>query len=216
MIAVTFALPEESRDFLRATRGRRDLAVIHTGMGLDAAARATEALLADLRPDWVLSGGFAGALDPRLRLGGVLVAENFTSPELLARSSGARGTLVSRARPAELVAEKAALFRETGALAVDMETEAIAAACQRAAVPLLAIRAISDTAQTPLPAPLAEWFDLARQRPRPRRLLAYLCRRPSAILPFARFVRGLPVARRALTEALLGAIPLEGHAPSCL
>jgi adenosylhomocysteine nucleosidase len=203
MIAVTFALPEESRDFLRATRGRRDLAVVHTGMGLDAAARASEALLADLRPDWLLSGGFAGALDPRLRLGDVIVAENFSSPALLPRCRSERGTLVSRARPAELVAEKAALFRDTGALAVDMETEAIAAACRRAGVPLLAIRAISDTAATPLPAPLAEWFDLARQRPRPQRLLAYLGRRPSAILPFVRFVRGLPTARGALTRAML-------------
>jgi adenosylhomocysteine nucleosidase len=206
MIAVTFALPEESRDFLRAARDRRDVTVLHTGMGLEAAARATEALLAGLRPDWVLSGGFAGGLDPRLRLGDVLVAENFSSPALLPRCTSPRGPLVSRARPAELVAEKAALLRETGALAVDMETQAIAAACQRASVPLLAIRAISDTAHDPLPAPLAEWFDLARQRPRPRRLLAYLARRPSAIRPFVRFVRGLPIARRALTTAMLGAI----------
>lgn len=207
MIAVTFALPEESRDFLRATRGRGDVRVIHTGMGLEAASRATEALLAEMRPAFVLSGGFAGALDPRLRLGDVVVAENLSTPELLVRSDGIGrlGKLVSRARPAELVEEKAALFRETGALVVDMETEAIAAACHRAGVPLLAIRAISDTAHDPLPAPLAEWFDLAQQRPRPRRLLAYLWRRPSAIRPFVRFIRGLPVARRALTMAMLRA-----------
>ena len=207
MIAVTFALPEESRDFVRAVRGRCDVTVVHTGLGLEAAATATAALLAGPRPAWVLSGGFAGALDPRLRLGDLLVAENFTSPLLLARAAGLeRGQLVSRPRPVELVAEKAALFRETGALAVDMETAAIAAACARAGVPLLALRAISDPAHEPLPAPLAEWFDLARQRPRPRRLLAYLWRRPSAIRPFVRFVRGLPVARRALTAALLRAI----------
>lgn len=208
MIAVTFALPEESRDFLRATRGRDDLKVIHTGMGLEAAAKATAMLLANSRPSWVLSGGFAGALDPRLRLGDVILAENLSSPELIARfpGNGHRGKFVSRPRPAELVEEKAALFRETGALAVDMETEAIAAACRNVGVPLLCMRAISDTANEPLPAPLAEWFDLARQRPRPRRLLAYLCRRPSAIWPFMRFVRGLPVARRALTTTLLSAI----------
>lgn len=207
LIAVTFALPEESRDFVRATRRRADLTVAHTGMGLEAAASATEALLAKPRPAWVLSGGFAGALDPNLQLGDVLVAENFSSPELLARNRGRRGTLVSQPRPAERVEEKAALFRETGALAVDMETAAIAQACQRAGVPLLSIRAISDTTRVPLPAPLAEWFDLARQRPRPRRLLAYLVRRPSAIGPFVRFVRGLPVARRALTAAMLAALP---------
>ncbi len=208
MIAVTFALPEESRDFLRATRGRTDVAVIHTGMGLEASATATDTLLARSRPEWLLSGGFAGALDSRLQLGDVILAENFTAPSLWERvpPNAHRGKLVSRARPAELVPEKATLFRETGALAVDMETEAIAAACQRAGVPMLAIRAISDRADQPLPAPLAEWFDLARQRPRPRRLIAYLCRRPSAIWPFARFVCGLPVARRALTRTLLDCI----------
>jgi nucleoside phosphorylase len=224
MLAVTFALPEESRDFLRALGQRRKVGtkrgwvcgeyagakvtVAHTGMGLEAAAAAAEALLTSVRPAWQMSGGFAGALDPRLRVGDVVVAENFCSPTLLARLDVAatRGALVSRARPAELVAEKAALHRETGALAVDMETAAIAAACHHAGIPMLALRAISDTAHEPLPAPLAEWFDLARQRPRPRRLLAYLWRRPSAIRPFVRFVRGLPVARRALTTAMLGAV----------
>ncbi len=208
MIAVTFALPQESRDFLRAVRRRDDVTVIHTGMGLAPAARALDVFLSKTRPDWMLSGGFAGALDPRLKLGDLIVAENFTTPSLVTRCQGmpARGTLVSRPRPAELVEEKAALFRETGALAVDMETAAIAAACQRAGVPLLAIRAISDSAQVPLPVPLAEWFDLAQQHPRPRRLLGYLCRRPSAILPFVRFVRGLPLARRTLTAAMLRAI----------
>ncbi len=226
MLAVTFALPEESRNFLRALHHRRPVAthpgwwtgrigdaavtVVHTGMGLEAAASAAEALLVGVRPRWVISGGFAGALDPRLRLGDVVVAENFSSPALLARLDLAahRGQLVSRARPAELVEEKATLHRETGAIAVDMETAAIAAACARAGVPLLAVRAISDPAQTPLPAPLAEWFDLARQRPRPRRLLMYVWRRPSAIWPFVRFVRSLPVARRALTEALLRSVEI--------
>lgn len=224
MIAVTFALPEESGDFLRTLHHRRPLAshpgwctgrigdaavtVVHTGMGLEAAATAAAALLASVRPAWVLSGGFAGALDPRLRLGDVILAENFSDVALLSsvHRTSHRGRLVSRARPAEFVEEKAALHRETGAIAVDMETAAIAAACTRAAVPLLALRAISDTAQTPLPAPLAEWFDLARQRPRPRRLLIYLWRRPSAIRPFVRFVRGLPAARRALTAAMLRSV----------
>jgi adenosylhomocysteine nucleosidase len=227
MLVVTFALPEESGNLFRALQRRRAspirrewttgeiggtaVTVVHTGMGLEAAATTTAKLLQELRPAGVLSGGFAGALAPQLRLGEVIAAENFSSPELLARvaASVRRGRLVSRARPAELVEEKTALHRETGALAVDMETEAIATACQQAGVPLLALRAISDTASDPLPAPLAEWFDLARQRPRPRRLLMYLWRRPSAIWPFVRFVRGLPRARRALTAATLACLDGE-------
>ncbi len=221
MIAVTFALPQESSAFLRALRGQRraegwiggsigaaQVLVAHTGMGLESAAAKTEALLAEARPERLLSGGFAGALDPRLRLGDVLAATNFSAPELLTPLGDSihRGVLVSRPRPLELVEEKSALFRETGALAVDMETAAIAAACARAGVPLLSLRAISDRADQALPAPLAEWFDLARQRPRPRRLLMYLWRRPAAIAPFVRFVRGLPVARKALTAAMIACV----------
>jgi len=155
--------------------------------------------------------GFAGGLDPHVRAGDLVVADNFSTPELsgLARAlAGERphhffGPLVTRQDPVEAVEAKAALAAESGALAVDMETAPVAEACLRAAVPLLAVRAISDGAETALPVPFAHWFDRERQRPRPWALVKYLARNPGQIAPFAHFVRGLSPAREALADFLV-------------
>lgn len=225
MIAVTFALPQESQDFRRALqavetvssgtgcllRGRLggvEVLVGHIGVGPEAAARNTAALLAFGRPRFLISTGFAGGLDPRLRTADLLVAENFSAPELVAQSRSLLagnaqaffGAMTSQPQTAETVAAKEALARETGALGVDMETASVAAACQEAGVPLLAVRAISDSARHPLPVPFAEWFDLAGQRPRPLALMKYLAFHPAQIAPFTGFVRGLTPARQALTQ----------------
>lgn len=220
MIAITFALPEESRDFRRAigaVRGEagswrasvsgESVVVAHCGVGPAAAARKTAALLAEHRPRMLIATGFAGALDPRLALGALVLAANVSDAKLLALAEKIApahlGALASTALPVETVAAKRALAAETGASAVDMETAAIAAACARAAVPLLAIRAISDRADEPLPVPFAQWFDLARQRPRALRLVAFLARHPGRIAPFTRFVRGLAPARAAMADFLV-------------
>ena len=221
MIAVTFALPQESQDFRHALHhasavgggrfllgnlGPEEVLLGHTGVGPAAAAENAAALLAFARPRMLISTGFAGGLDPRLATGDLLLAENFSAPALLAQSralTGDRaftGALTSQPHAAESVAEKAALHRATGALGVDMETASVAAACARAGVPLLAVRAISDPARESLPVPFAEWFDLAAQRPRPFALVRYLAHHPTHLGPFVRFVRGLTPARRAFTR----------------
>ena len=211
MTVVTFALPQESRDFraaLRARQGRivgEEIRVVHLGIGPAAASESMRRVLAEGNPRLVVCAGFAGGLEPRLRIGALVVAENFTSPGLLARASGGAvvGALVTRAVPVETPAAKAALARESGALAVDMETASVAEACRAAAVPLLAVRVISDAVDTALPVPFEEWFDLVRQKPRRWGLVKYLARHPGKIRPFARFVRGLTPARRALADFLV-------------
>ena len=225
MIAVTFALPQESRDFRHALRhatavdagtrtfllgniGLEEVLVGHTGVGSAAAAENSAALLAWHRPRMLISTGFAGGLDPRLATGDLLIATNFSAPALVAQSRALLagdphaffGALTSQPHTAESVAEKSTLAAATGTLGVDMETASVAAACARAGVPLLAVRAISDSALEPLPVPFAEWFDLAAQRPRPFALVKFLARHPAQISPFARFVRNLTPARHAFTR----------------
>ena len=110
MIAVTFALPQESRDFrhlLRQARtvgpgrsllgnvGPEEVLLAHTGVGPVAAAEHVAALLAAHRPRLLLSTGFAGGLDPRLATGDLLIATNVSAPALVAHrrslsSSGPR------------------------------------------------------------------------------------------------------------------------------
>lgn len=216
MTVVTFALPQESGEFRKALRmaggrlGGEEIRIAHLGVGPSAASGSIRRLLAEERPRVLICTGFAGGLDARVRTGDLVVADNFTAPTLRVRAQALAGekphrffgSLVTRDLPVETVADKAALAAETRALAVDMETAPVAEACQTAGVPLLAVRAISDEAGTPLPVPFPEWFDLDRQRPRVLGLLRYLVTHPGRVGPFASFVRGLSPARQALADFL--------------
>jgi adenosylhomocysteine nucleosidase len=213
IIVVTFALPQESSDFRRALRGRteKDVQVEHIGVGPAAAAQSIDRILSADRPRLIICAGFAGGLDPELAVADLVVAENLTTPDVLAGVRSRAGTaphcrfggVVSRAETVETVEAKSMLHQETGALAVDMESETVAAACRAAGVPLLVVRTISDAADAPLPVPFSHWFDLRQQRPRQWALVKYLLAHPDRIGPFAGFVRGLAPARRSLAEFLL-------------
>ncbi|MDB6155386.1 MAG: adenosylhomocysteine nucleosidase [Chthoniobacteraceae bacterium] len=221
MIAVTFALPQESHDFIRALKNRQkvdghvrgtlgavEVCVVHIGVGPEMAARQTKVFLLENRPEWLLSTGFAGGLHTRLAVGALLAAENFSAPELLQKCKALPsrlvfGKLTTHPTVVDSTAHKTRLAQETGALAVDMETGAVAEACAAAGVPMLAIRVISDAATDPLPVPMEKWFDLKQQRPRPFALVGFLATHPAAIAPFARFISGLGPARRNLTRLLL-------------
>lgn len=210
-VVVTFARPEESAAFRRklealkkgtcgpmpAWRGRvgeTGVTVIHTGIGPVAAERAIREVIDGEKPCKVISAGFAGGLDPALRVGDTLVSD---SPATL---------LLSRAIPIETPEEKVAAFRTTGARIVDMETAVIAAACAAAGIPLVAVRAVSDSADEALPVPFQYWFDVGRQRPRPLALVGFLLRRPSRVVPFARFIMRLPRVAEALAVAIQGTL----------
>jgi adenosylhomocysteine nucleosidase len=209
-VLVTFARPEESRAFRRRFEkrnstvqtqpelhcgmiGQVEVAVAHTGIGPEAAAVAIHRLFPLAPWTCVLAAGFAGGLDPQLSLGDVVIET---------RPSSEPCRLISRPLPVESVEEKARVFRETGAAAVDMETDTLAAACAVADIPFTAVRVISDPANTALPVPFAAWFDLKNQRPKPLGLLAYLVRHPRGVPPFVRFLRGLSFVAENLAAAV--------------
>ncbi|HEY3898817.1 MAG TPA: hypothetical protein VGM54_09405 [Chthoniobacter sp.] len=210
---VTFALPQESGDFRRALRSRSDwkVGVEYIGVGPAVAKDRIGRLLAKQIPGLIICTGFAGGLDPQLQTADLVIAENLSTPGLISRVRGCLnpgvrchfGGVASRTEPVESVEAKAALFQETGALAIDMESETVADACRAAGVPLLVVRTISDPADVPLPVPFAHWFDVAGQQPRTLGLLKYLATHPERIVPFAGFVRGLGPARRALADFLV-------------
>ena len=212
-VLITFAVPQESRAFRRALgrMHRKEIRIAHIGVGPAAAGESMTRLLASEKPRLVICTGFAGGLRPPLGTGDLVVAENLSTPELVTRvrrhvptsSQLVFGAIISYAEPVESVADKTELAGKTPALAVDMESEAVAEACLTAAVPLLVVRAISDPADTPLPVPFAVWFDIRGQRPRILALLRYLALHPEQIAAFARFVLGLGPARRAIAAFLL-------------
>jgi nucleoside phosphorylase len=226
MIAVTFALPAESADFVRllqqtnvvapqdarSMRGQihgKSVAVLHTGVGEKKCRSQMESFLGRQRLEYLISAGFAGALDEQLQVGDLLLSENFSSPQLLrsahldvADGAPFLGKLVTVSRVTDSKSERARLAKETGAAAVDMETEFIAAACAAYELPMLSLRVISDTPSEPLPAPPDVLFDLEKQKTNFTRLAFYLVTHPGGVSRLNKFRQRIGLARHSLTNAL--------------
>src|SRR6266568_3515769 len=176
MIAVTFALPAESSGFLHRLRkksktnrngitaicGEVDggaIEVFHTGVGEKVCRQRMAKFLQGRQFDCLISAGFAGALNDRLHVADLLVAENFSTVRLSEVRSFFSGLpahiadLLTVPSMIESREERDRIAQTTGAVAADMETEFIARACAEHAIPLLSLRVISDTPSKPFPAP---------------------------------------------------------------
>ena len=229
MIAITFALATESSGFLHrlhnrtrsdrngaaAIRGKIDnraIEIFHTGVGEKVCRQRMARFLQDRQLDCLISAGFAGALNDQLDVGDLLLAQNFSTAEL----DKARSVLIDRPlHVANLLTvpsmvdsneTRNEIARATGAAAVDMETEFIARACAEHGVPLLSLRAISDTPRRRFPAPAHVLFNIERQRTSVIRLALYLCQHPTCLPGLIRFASQIARAREMLTEALVAVV----------
>jgi adenosylhomocysteine nucleosidase len=118
--------------------------VVCGGIGAEAARRATEAVFAMYQPKLMLSVGFAGALDPTLKVGDIF------TPSRTEMATG-HGVLVSAAIVAGVEAKKK-LAESYSAQAVDMEAAAVARGAQARGVGFMAVKAISDESGFAIPA----------------------------------------------------------------
>jgi adenosylhomocysteine nucleosidase len=170
---VVTALDVEARTLGRLIR-KGELAALSdgtlvavSGIGAAAAARSAQALV-DRGATALVSWGMAGGLDPALAAGTICVPSSVmardgielpTDPhwrEILCAAIAARepvnvGKLLTEPTALADVAGKASAFRDTGAVAVDMESVAIAAVAARHRVPFVAVRVIVDTALDAVP-----------------------------------------------------------------
>jgi hypothetical protein len=149
-------------------------------------------------------------LTDELQVGNIFVAENYSSPSLL-NAVGAkvrRGKLVTATAVMDSKSERERLATESGAAAVDMETEVIAAACGARNIPMLSMRVISDTPTEPFPAPPGVLFDVERQKTSFRKLAAYLATHPGKIKELSAFRGRIVMVRRLLAAELADLI---GH-----
>jgi adenosylhomocysteine nucleosidase len=117
------------------------------GMGAEAARRATEAAIALYHPQRVQSVGFAGALDPALKVGAIFVPERVidASDGSSVETHGGAGVLVTFGSVAG-AEQKKNLAAAYGAQAVDMEAAAVARGASAHGVRFSAVKAISDEA----------------------------------------------------------------------
>jgi adenosylhomocysteine nucleosidase len=145
-------MPEEATPFLKVRGSDASVFTVVTGVGHNNARKAIARALDAHRPDLVLTCGFAGGLRPGLQTGDVLFS---TDDEELATRLATVGAVRARfhcsPRIASTAREKISLFKETGADAVEMESEIICCECRDRKVRSAVVRVILDRAEDDLP-----------------------------------------------------------------
>lgn len=185
-----------------------------SGVGCAAAAAAARTLI-EAGANALVSWGMAGGLDPKLSSGTIclplcVVSEDgvgyFTDHhwrEILSAAIAQRraivgGNMLTSAVSLDNAAAKAAAFRRTGAVAVDMESSAVAQIAALHAMPFVAIRVIVDTSADELPEAALAAVESGKMRLRP--MFLALIRRPRDIAPMMRLASRYRAARQALVD----------------
>ena len=220
VVGVVCALAAEARHLGPATRRHESLTPLAdgtllavSGMGPAAAARSTRALI-DAGATALASWGMAGGLDPALAAGTIFLPSEVISPggASVATASGWRerlgaalaaqqplthGRLLTSPKAVGSLAEKAILFREMSAAAVDMESLAIAEVAQARQLPFIAVRVIVDSAADALPQAVTAAAD-SEGHLQIWRLMGALARTPADLAPLLRLARRYRAANRSL------------------
>jgi len=144
------------------------IVLVRTGMGKECALDSLKKVLSRMYPALVLSIGYAGGLDLKLNVGDLVIADKvleinqansfaksftinpeqqdlfyvLTSQEQLTIY---KGTLLTVNQVIADSSAKQELGSSHKALAVDMETSSLIAHCIEKKIPLISVRAISDT-----------------------------------------------------------------------
>ena len=149
--------------------------LVRSGMGMVRAEKSLKAVTQQFSAKLIISMGYAGGLDPKLKSGDLLIAEKSLgmangdlfamdgdgqmTQELLANEfvdkailvsetmdiKSHRGTLLTVDKPVLKPEQKSLLGKKYSVQAVDMETLALAQFARVSGVPFLSVRAISDT-----------------------------------------------------------------------
>jgi len=210
MVTFICALPQEAKHLRKLSTirdGRTKLLV--SGVGPRNAERVTRNLIETSKPSLVISTGVAGALSPTLRVGDVITASEVIDEATVSRFacheysafSTQHSALLSVSRMVTSVQEKKVLADKFGAVAVDMESAAIACTCAKHGVPFAAIRAISDTAEEVLPEVVTRFFD-KKGRLRPGGVIMELLKQPSLIQVLRRLQTQTTTAGESLVRFL--------------
>jgi adenosylhomocysteine nucleosidase len=194
----------------RLARGGEGYAMLSGGMLLvvsgigQAAAAAAAGRLIDAGAGALVSWGVAGGLVPSLEAGAVCLPEEVIGPDgtryptasewretlsplVAAHRPVACGSLLTSAMPIATAAAKAAAHQDTGAVAVDMESSAVAKAARTHGLPFIAVRAIVDTAADEVPRAVSGASQSGQVRI--GRLVLGLMRSPADLVPLLRLAK---------------------------
>jgi adenosylhomocysteine nucleosidase len=197
---------------LSGSFGPIELVASLTGIGTEAAARATERILDTGPIEHLLVVGIAGGIGPSVRIGDVVVPElvldlatGVEYPPTPLGAAPARGVLATSDELLERPEDALRLARR-GVIAIDMETAAIAAVCTRRRCPWSVFRAVSDRADDGTTD--AAVFGLVGPDGTPDLLavLRFVLRRPWRIPQLVALGRGARLATGAAAAAALRAL----------
>lgn len=201
-----------------------DFMLLESGMGFDNAARAAETAVRKVRPDLLISIGFCGGIAPELQAGDVVVAQQVvivsedgveevpvsfsaSGQNFVARQIGSRifgGLFVST--PVIMPKKQLAAMLPANSPwpVVEMESAAIAIVAAENGIPLLAIRAVTDSVAEELDFSLDEFCDQDMRRILPHKVLLTVLRKPRIIPQLLRLSRSSRIAADSITAALPG------------
>ncbi len=137
--------------------------LIFGGIGAEAGRRATEAAIQLYQPKLLISVGFAGALDPKLKVGNILIPAFVIDANHGSRFETGMGSGAVVSSPSIAGAgQKAKLAKAYAADAVDMEGAAVGRGAQTHGIPFMAVKSISDEFDFELP-PMQKFVDSSGQ-----------------------------------------------------
>jgi adenosylhomocysteine nucleosidase len=201
--------------------GACELKVALAGVG----TRNAESAAADLISQGVtsmISAGIAGGLDPKLKAADIVIATDVlqldptgiggpwpaeTKAVALADAQLSRnnlrthsGTILTAETGALTCSDKASLFRQSGALTVDMESAAVARMAAQANLPFFGLRAVCDPAGQSVPEQLYACLNPDGSIRLPTVMYSILLR-PGLLKPMLGMGLAFSSARRALRKA---------------
>ena len=214
-IAVVAAMRNELKPFTRRVTdghiGDADVSGTVIGIGPALARSSTEQLLDAGPVDHVVMIGIAGGVGPTVKIGDVVVPEVVldadggehrpvalpgTSPHGLMRTSG----------NIDVTDAEVAALRESGVIALDMETAAVGAVCEERGVPWSVVRAISDHTDDGFVDSRVLAMTNSDGSPNMKNVARYVLPRPWKLVQLSKLAKGAGLATRASADAAADAI----------
>ncbi len=201
------------------------ITVVRCGVGPLRASRALDFL--EFPPSLILCAGAAGALIPNMNVGDIVLASQSIFKDepqnsipcdsylldtlkdvcVKLRITAHIGKFVTSANPVFPRSDRLSLNASTGAVAVDMETHAIALKAHEMGIPFCAVRVITDDINTPAPpAPDEVRLDWRKPRELHRKLSLNYQRR--------HFLKAFDNAVHTLHDVLIAALRVQSRAKS--
>lgn len=220
-LGIIVGVPAEARSLAnhsiiddQPVRLREGVTLSVSGVGPRRAGLASRSLL-ERGVTALLSWGSAGGLSQKLFPGSLIVPKSVIASDGSVYQADASwhqnwcsrlegqlqfytGSLAESPAVVRTPEEKASLFQQTGAIGVDMESGAVAAAAQEARVPFMAIRAVADSMDIALPKSAVNAFD-EFGRLKFLKLVGGIAARPTELFPLIRLGRDYRAAQRTLT-----------------